>query len=317
MIRFSIVTEAEFQLEYDGPDVAAGLMDVRILAPGLLAVGDLLEAANTELNGDRAQVKALADANFAVGSFDVKLKVIQDLIERVQNFLGSQPVKDAEEVAKTAGVVASKGYLGFLGLKKWLRSRKIEKQSEPDAEGKIKIEISGDIAFTKAEVLDLLSNDKANRSAARIISPLIGPGIETVRLRSGSGQEELSLSKADLAAYSSPESQLASFQSILPDKQTEPRQSSRSTRVWILEPSFIRGHKWMVAEGENKFYVEIKDERFLDLIDREEVSFSANTGMDVILTQFLSVGRGKDTITYAVDEVIKIIKGSEQRELFT
>jgi hypothetical protein len=74
-------------------------------------------------------------------------------------------------------------------LKKWLRSRKIEKQSEPDAEGRIKIEISGDIAFTKAEVLELLSNDKANRSAAKIVSPLIGSGIDAVRLRGESGGE--------------------------------------------------------------------------------------------------------------------------------
>ena len=117
MIRFSIVTEANFQLEYAGTATDEGLMDVRLLGPALFALGELLEVVNEELNGDLAQVKALADANFQTGSFDVKIKIIQDLLSQVQSFLGSKEVKDAEEIAKTAGVVGEKTYLGFLSLK--------------------------------------------------------------------------------------------------------------------------------------------------------------------------------------------------------
>ena len=50
-------SQAHVDLVYHGPDVDAGSMEVRDLAPAMLALASLIEATATEANGDRAQIK--------------------------------------------------------------------------------------------------------------------------------------------------------------------------------------------------------------------------------------------------------------------
>ncbi|MFH1620779.1 MAG: hypothetical protein ABIB04_01705 [Patescibacteria group bacterium] len=45
-----------FRISYDGPALASHEMDVRELAPALLAIGGIFEEANKELNGERVKV---------------------------------------------------------------------------------------------------------------------------------------------------------------------------------------------------------------------------------------------------------------------
>ena len=199
-----------------------------------------------------------------------------------------------------------------------IKGRKIDEQSEPDKEGKIKVQISGDVAFTKAEVLKLLTNDRANQLAERIVSPLATPGVDTVRFKDEDTGDLTTLQKTDMVAFAQIEKRLRSSLDSTSTQENgdNQRSSTRPTRLWVLEPSFIRTNKWMVAEGENKFYVDIKDDSFLDLVEQEQISFTAHTALDVILTQTMSLGRSRDSITYTVEKVQSITKGPEQRLLF-
>lgn len=116
-------------------------------------------------------------------SFDIDLTVLQNVLSRAKTLLTGEEVKDAAEVLEVAGLAEKKLYLGYIALKRFLRGRKIEEQSPPDSEGKIKIQISGDVAFTKKEVLDLLTVNKANHAAEQILHPLKTSGIDLVRFR--------------------------------------------------------------------------------------------------------------------------------------
>jgi hypothetical protein len=49
-------SSSEFSVVYDGEALAENLMDVRDLAPALLALGEAFEIANGVLNGDRTAV---------------------------------------------------------------------------------------------------------------------------------------------------------------------------------------------------------------------------------------------------------------------
>jgi len=54
------MSRASFSIAYDGPPLREGVMGVRDLAPALLAVGQLFDAANTVLNRDEAAGKPLS-----------------------------------------------------------------------------------------------------------------------------------------------------------------------------------------------------------------------------------------------------------------
>lgn len=69
------VSKTRFSIAYDGPAVESGAMDVRDLAPALLAVGQLFDAANSVLNEQRTTIGVNVQAT-ARGSFEVVLEVV-------------------------------------------------------------------------------------------------------------------------------------------------------------------------------------------------------------------------------------------------
>ena len=318
MIRFTKVSEAQFSLEYDGDAVKQGLMDVRELGPALIAVGELLETTNAQLNRGDTELKVLAHADFRAASFDVNLTVLQNVLSHAKTLLTGQEIKDAEEVLEVAGLAGKKAYLGYLALKRLLRGRKIDAQSKPDQEGKITIQISGNMALTKKEVLDLLTSDKANRAAEQIMHPLKTSGIDVVRFRDDKKEIVDTIAHEDLPAFevdnrpflTSPD---LNIQTLV----AQANRNSRTTSLRLLQPSFQRANKWYVAEGDNKFYVSIEDQAFLDRVERDEIAFTAHGRLAVVLMQELTLGKTKDTISYTVPHVIAYVKGAEQTPLFT
>jgi hypothetical protein len=77
--------EVEFSVSYDGDALAQNTMDVRDLAPALLALGQSFERANSLFNGDRASVSLRIRAN-KPGSFEVVL-FLQQLFEGATDVL--------------------------------------------------------------------------------------------------------------------------------------------------------------------------------------------------------------------------------------
>jgi hypothetical protein len=74
------MSKTNLTLIFDGPAVDKGEIDVQDLAPALLAVGELVQAANYEINGNKSQISVRVKAT-AEGSFEVDLALIQSIIE--------------------------------------------------------------------------------------------------------------------------------------------------------------------------------------------------------------------------------------------
>ena len=118
---------SQFQIRFDGEALRSGLMDVRELAPSLLAVGDLIESANRVLNGDRATISVQVKGEFKTGSFPVALVVSQSLIEAAKDFLLHHPhIRDAKEILEIlffyGGMPATTVTTVFKFIK-WLKGR--------------------------------------------------------------------------------------------------------------------------------------------------------------------------------------------------
>ena len=134
------MSTATVKVAYDGPILAAGTMDVRELAPALLAIGALCQDANKILNGNEAQVSVHVKAGFDTGSFDVNLEVVQTvqtLASQTKAFVLGDSVAAALQLASLLGLVSS-GTVGLIKLVKWINGRQVTKV-EPDQAGNVTI----------------------------------------------------------------------------------------------------------------------------------------------------------------------------------
>jgi len=85
--------EVEFSVSYDGDALTQNTMDVRDLAPALLALGQSFERVNSLSNGDRASVSLRIRAT-KPGSFEVVL-FLQQLLEGATDVLSGDMMVSA------------------------------------------------------------------------------------------------------------------------------------------------------------------------------------------------------------------------------
>ena len=65
------MSKASLRLAYDGEALASHCMDVRDLAPALMGLGELLNAANFELNGKNVGLEVKVAPNIHQKCFDI------------------------------------------------------------------------------------------------------------------------------------------------------------------------------------------------------------------------------------------------------
>ncbi|HEV7833332.1 MAG TPA: hypothetical protein VGP09_08150 [Caballeronia sp.] len=81
----------QFHVVYDGPALDEHRMNICDLAPALAAIADLFSAANTELNGNSADVRVEVKGNFKSGSFQIELIFTQALLFNCATCLPARP----------------------------------------------------------------------------------------------------------------------------------------------------------------------------------------------------------------------------------
>lgn len=129
----SMSNHEQFHVVYDGPALDEHRMNIRDLAPALVAIADLFSAANTELNGNSADVRVEVKGNFKSGSFQIELIFTQALLVQLRDMFASSTataVSNASAILAVVGLVGGGGLIGFLRQLRGRRPEHIEDNGE-------------------------------------------------------------------------------------------------------------------------------------------------------------------------------------------
>jgi len=274
-------SEQHFRVTYDGPALEAHTMDVRDLAPALLAMADLLRAANAELHGDTADVRIAVRASFKEGSFGIDLLFSQDMLTQlIELFSG----KEASATANAIQILSGIGLLGggLIGFLRWLKGRQIDRIEQ--RRNKALVYVTSESIEIDLVTLRLLKNRRVRMELRNVLRPLDSDGIDSFSTSTSAGLSEI-ITKAELPYF------------LPPADADLPLSDSTACGLLLKVESavFKDGNKWRFTDGSRSFYAAIEDASFLARVDSGEERFGK---ADVLLVDLRQ-------IQYAIDGELK------------
>ena len=252
-------SQAHLDIVYDGPALAEGSMNVRDLAPAMMAIDGFFDAANRLTNGERAKVNVNVRATSA-NSFHVFFEVAQSLEAadvlkaNIGDFLTT--AKDLKELL-IGGSVSVGG--GIIWLIKRLRGRK--PQVEKVNEDLYKLTVDDETYNVPMQLLRAYQNAEIRRNIQGMVRPVKEPGIDYFKLQE-SNQTVQEVTKDDVDAFDVPE-----HEELILDEESRHAFS-------IVSLVFKENNKWRLTDGANTYSVLMKDEAFQQMVDANSVAFA-------------------------------------------
>ena len=294
-----------FNLVYDGPALQQHQMDVRDLAPALLAMGELVDRANEMFNGTQAKVGVNVHASFQTGSFGIDLDLVQSLWQRVLDLSGSQTVTTIKDLVELLGLVGTSA-AGVIKVVRWLRGRGVQK-IDLIAGGNARLWVDNDYIDVEDRVLKLLQDYKIRKGLEKLIAvPLERDGIDTfATVDRNAKQVMVEIDRTEARYFTAP-----------PPIEEALEETEYEATLQVLNLAFKDDNKWRFTEGGTAFYATILDEEFLRRVALNQEQFAKDDLLRARLrrTQRLSATEGLKA-DYVVLEVLEHRSASPKVQL--
>jgi len=276
------MSTTSFFISYDGPALEKHLMNVRDLAPALLAFSDIFEEANSLVNGDKARI-TVSVKGFRDGSFGIELTLTQSLAQFLTGIGGNDVVSSAANIATLLGF-AGASVCGVLQIIRDIRGRKISR-IDVDAE-KTSIVINGDVIDIDTKALPLLRNERIRKGFDDAIrKPLEMEGVDTFSFSESSDKkpsESNIIRKEEAKWFASP-----------PPQTEELGETESETVLQIVGVAFQDNNKWRFSDGNGIFFAAMNDDNFQRQIDSAAVMFGKGDIIKVRLRERKSLSEGQ------------------------
>lgn len=292
-------------LVFDGSGLQSHEIDVKDLGQALIAMGDLIQAANAEINGNSTHVEVKVKAH-KQGSFEVEF-LVQALQSAKPLLDFAQQNKDAIEAANGLldllfKAVAISGGLGggAIALIKWLKGKKPEK-IERQKNGDVYVYVENVIFVTNDNAIKLAKSIAVRKPVKELVSTLKQNGIDILKIKRPS-KPVLEVKKSEVGYF---------------DYQDEEEliEDTRKMNLQIVKLSFKENDKWQMTDGGKPFSVTIEDVDFLNRVQKREVAFANGDYLscDVLEKQYRSSSGLK--MQYTITKVHNHVPAEQQLRL--
>lgn len=244
-------TVTSMVVAYHGDAVADKTIDVRDLAPGLIALGEVFQRANQLSNGATASVSLRVRAN-SPGSFEVDL--LMQLVFTTTTLFSGPLFTSAANLKEL--VTGDGGVIGVFGLLKRLKGKKPTIVDTNQNAVTLDIHEEGrDVRLVvPLKVWEIAQDRQTQRLMQVIIRPLLSPRMDKIEFREREQNKQLEvLERNDVATMLAIESGNEST-NIIPI----PRQS-----LTVVGAVFEPGLKWRLSDGNQRNAYTILDEEFV------------------------------------------------------
>lgn len=309
-----VMSTGTFRIAFEGEPFASGEIDVNDLAPSLLALGDLIQSANSALNGKRAKatlkVRATNSSCFeAFLSIDVSMVAAAiDMLDMIAESEDRLIAADRLlELLIKGGTIVGAPLLGLIAVVRWLKGRRPDSVARRD-DGTVSITINHTTIITESQTVKLLEDIPTRQALENFAEKSLRiPGVEAVKLGEKNSDHEVNLVPSDRAALQ------------VPEPSEEPPIIERIEReVWlkIITSHFRDGYKWRFSDGGDKpFTADMADQKFLQSALGGKLALSANDALKCKLIEeqrLTSSGLTKET---TIIEVVDYRPGAKQLRL--
>lgn len=304
------MAKAKIRIAYTGEALDNGAMDVKNLAPALMAFGELVVRAN-EVIGNTQQVRVMLKADdIKKGSFEINMELVQSGIEQLKLLIGAADASGLGALLTVLGWAdLSKDILsGVFSLIKKIAGRKIQKVEDNGT--CIKIVIENQVICTDYNTFKVYMDSKARESVAKIVAPVAQDGIDGFELRDPGNLDSKeaieSITKDVLNLFEAPETEVV-----------EQEQKPQVMILKIANLSFMDENKWRFTDGNGNYYwMKIEDKAFLNDVTSRRARFACGDMLELefVLKQRIFPNM-KISNEYTVIKVLRIIQAPTQIKL--
>lgn len=153
-------------------------MDVTLLGPSIMALGELCQEANHVLNGEKTAVRVLLHADIKGNCVTLRFEVIQSAWEAVKALIEQKDVATSKEILDWLGILIPGGG-GIWGLIKFLQWKKdrAEKSTvikQENGKNVVIVNIEGDnnSVTLPEQVYALSKSTKVVQALKRVVAPI-------------------------------------------------------------------------------------------------------------------------------------------------
>jgi hypothetical protein len=301
------MAETSFEVSYDGEAVRDGRMEVRELAPALLALSELFTDASHLLYPDNQPVALEIEAT-REGSFVVEL-VLHAVGSGWDQLSQMDVARDVGQLALFKEFVIGDSIdFSLFGLIKRLKGKIVVKEVDgPGPDETTLTDEGGSELVVKSDVARLAADENIRRDLRDVVEPLKREGVDSFEVRS-EAKATVRLEKTDTPSFEAP--------SPPDDPELLSEQVLDDVYLEVLTVDLEEGstRKWRFSGIGGTFNASIEDPEFMQQVARHEVEFGAGDQLRVraVITQRREPGTRKIKETRRITKVYERIEASKQ-----